>query len=773
MSRRGIVLEIAGCDTAYASHSGAPTSWASTVRNSVITVPNGSLISVDFDTFHANTGGTNVAATDVSAELQHFSTGAVCTIDGAQSKTTTTITVDDTTGFSLTGTVWIGQEAITYTGLSGTTFTGCTRGALGTTARPIESNSTAYSYNPNLLGRKCILKWYDLDDTTSTTTRYTGYIDAVDFGSSGYTLSIISSKQTFDDAVCLQPQQGKGRVGVDVASIGVLEIAFASEAQGGFLSDLDYGYWPNRYVRIEQELIKYTPAKVRYPAYETTVSSVASGYECDLVKGSGFNKGRTIEFLSGGSVAATATILVRSSSTTIKHNGGYSPTPGDTVRVANVGQIVDAERGALFTRAAEQPDDAEVLEYRVLEGNQCDILLWLMLSRDGDKSNSNYDILPSGWGAGIDQTLVDIDSFETLLKPRCTRRQYVMQDEIKLVDFIANVAKATNTRIYWGSDGLLTCNPVHDIFPLDTEDFSLNSGLLVRGEIPSLRIDKTRIRNVWEWPSDHDIDGDPRAVMRVSIEESRRLYGERPMPRLEDKGMRAGEHNGITYAIARAALAQRAIPVSVLTCSVLFDESSKYVPGDLASVTIPHLPNMRGGRGLSGEIFEVVSYSPQESNGTAQLTLIKRRNPDDLGHIAPVLIVESVSSPVVTVRAASYSKYAHSSNLFVPPGNTSYDGTEDLHWFLESDNVSCWDASTFGSSVTTTQTTITDINYSTREIRLNSLPGWLGPGDLIRLDDWSTMQAGGRAEYREGIFVYLADDSTGLLDTDDPYRWGI
>jgi hypothetical protein len=206
---------------------------------------------------------------------------------------------------------------------------------------------------------------------------------------------------------------------------------------------------------------------------------------------------------------------------------------------------------------------------------------------------------------------------------------------------------------------------------------------------------------------------------------------------------------------------------------VLFDESSEYVPGDLASVTIPHLPNMRGGRGLSGEIFEVVSYSPQESNGTAQLTLIKRRNPDGLGHIAPVLIVESVSSPVVTVRAASYSKYAHSSNLFVPPGNTSYDGTEDLHWFLESDNVSCWDASTFGSSVTTTQTTITDINYSTREIRLNSLPGWLGPGDLIRLDDWSTIQAGGRAEYREDIFVYLADDSTGLLDTDDPYRWGI
>jgi hypothetical protein len=774
-NRRGIVLEIAGIDVAYATTPNAPTLWASSVRECVVSVPNGSLVSVDFNTMHANTGGTSLNAIDLYPELLHFSDGPICTVDGEHGKSDDTISVNSTTGFPLAGIFWHGKEAVRYTGLSGTSFTGCApgRGALGTIAQPIEANATIYSYSPNLLGRKCILRWYDLDDPTLTTTRYTGYIDSLDFGSSGYTLAIISSKQTFEDSVALKSTQGKGRVEVDAQSIKVLEISFDGEEQEKFLTDLDYDHWPRRYIRIDDELIEYSPSNVRYPAYQTTVASVTSGYEVELTKGAGFGRGRIVEFMSGGVVAATATILARTSSTTIKHNGNYSPTIGDTVRVAGVASVVGAKRGALFTREDEHDDGAEISEYRVLEGNQCDILLWLILSRYGDKSNSNYDILPRGWGAGIDSSLVDILSFERLLKPRCTRRQYVMQEESKITDFIAVVAKATNTRIYWGTDGLLTCKPVHDIFPLDQADFELDRDLLVAGEIPSLRVDKSLIRNVWEWPSDHDIDGDPRAMMRVVIEESRRLYGELPMPQMEDKGMRASEHNGISYAIARAALSQRAVPVSILSCSIEFADDQEYFPGDLANVNVPHLPNMAGGEGLTDEIFEVTSYTPQESNGTAQLTLLRRRNPKDLGHISPVCMVESVAGDLITLRPASYTKYAQSNGPFRPPGNESFDGSEDVHWFLEGDNVRVWDVSTFGTSATNAFAIITEINYITRQIRLNSKPPWLAAGDLIRLDNWQTVKVGGRAPHRVGIFIFLADDTTALLNTDNPYRWGI
>jgi hypothetical protein len=52
-----------------------------------------------------------------------------------------TITVDSTTGFPPAGIIAIGTELISYTGVGATTFTGCTRGASGTTAAPHPDNS--------------------------------------------------------------------------------------------------------------------------------------------------------------------------------------------------------------------------------------------------------------------------------------------------------------------------------------------------------------------------------------------------------------------------------------------------------------------------------------------------------------------------------------------------------------------------------------------------------------------------------------------------------
>jgi len=59
----------------------------------------------------------------------------------------TTITVISTTGFDSAGTLFIGNEKITYTGTTGTTFTGCTRGAGGTTAASIDSGVTVAQFD--------------------------------------------------------------------------------------------------------------------------------------------------------------------------------------------------------------------------------------------------------------------------------------------------------------------------------------------------------------------------------------------------------------------------------------------------------------------------------------------------------------------------------------------------------------------------------------------------------------------------------------------------
>ena len=56
------------------------------------------------------------------------------TLNGAINSSATTITVVSTTAFTTTGAIWINGEYITYSGKTATDFTGCTRGADGTTA---------------------------------------------------------------------------------------------------------------------------------------------------------------------------------------------------------------------------------------------------------------------------------------------------------------------------------------------------------------------------------------------------------------------------------------------------------------------------------------------------------------------------------------------------------------------------------------------------------------------------------------------------------------
>ena len=61
------------------------------------------------------------------------------TLDGSLTDSATTVTVASTTGFDSSGTIFIENEQITYTGTTSTTFTGATRGANDTTASAHDS----------------------------------------------------------------------------------------------------------------------------------------------------------------------------------------------------------------------------------------------------------------------------------------------------------------------------------------------------------------------------------------------------------------------------------------------------------------------------------------------------------------------------------------------------------------------------------------------------------------------------------------------------------
>lgn len=76
---------------------------------------------------------TSSGGTGIQLPYGAFSDTAYTTLNGGINNSVTTITVVSTTGFPTTGQIRIESEVITYTGITSTTFTGCTRGARGST----------------------------------------------------------------------------------------------------------------------------------------------------------------------------------------------------------------------------------------------------------------------------------------------------------------------------------------------------------------------------------------------------------------------------------------------------------------------------------------------------------------------------------------------------------------------------------------------------------------------------------------------------------------
>jgi len=83
------------------------------------------------------------------------------TLTTTHTASVTTLTVENTSDFASSGTLFIGTEKITYTGKTSTTFTGCSRGASSTTAVAYSSDTIVSSV------------WTSITDARTSASKYT------------------------------------------------------------------------------------------------------------------------------------------------------------------------------------------------------------------------------------------------------------------------------------------------------------------------------------------------------------------------------------------------------------------------------------------------------------------------------------------------------------------------------------------------------------------------------------------------------------------------
>ena len=130
------------------------TPLATAITGATFTSTNGSDIVTVNKLSHALEVGDYVTFTSVTVP------GQATTLNGDINDSVTTITLTSSSGFSASGTVRIGDELITYTGISSNDLTGCTRGTNGTSAASHSSGAAV---------REATVTRYNTTDFTSLT----------------------------------------------------------------------------------------------------------------------------------------------------------------------------------------------------------------------------------------------------------------------------------------------------------------------------------------------------------------------------------------------------------------------------------------------------------------------------------------------------------------------------------------------------------------------------------------------------------------------------
>lgn len=767
---RGLILEIAGCTVAIGNETGLPVNWG-TLRTGLVAPPVSPTLSVDPRTSEADAGGTSVLVTQIDDLLTQYKTSPVTYLTTNATSLPSTLNVVSTTGFPDIGYVWVGKNAIAYTGKTGTTFTGCSWAELGTTARNELAGAVVHGFNPEILDRQAWLYWYDHVAQTKT-LRFTGFIDDIDITPQGTQITILSAKKKLIEQRGLAKPFARGHLlqamsspAPDPCLIAVLDPEEAPfDGEDGQLNRL--------HVRIDDEIIEYRLfLSPRFDPVEVTLvpgtNQVRTG-----VFGAGFFVGETVDIFDGATLEDTVQITeITQVSTTVfelryTSTTGYTPSIGDELH-ANYSVLasnLNMKRGAVGTEIAEHEAGTEVREVRVLEGDQLeDILFPLLFSVDGTgvagPSSGKWDRLPSGWGLGLDASLVDVDALVDALQSRTAYRRYRMEDSWEIEQLLRWIAISTNAAIFWDERGVLTCVARSDLYPGTTARLSLS---IEHERIPGMRISAEHIINSTEWNTDYGVDGNPTRIIRVEQRESLSVRDSHVGEPVEDVGVLASRAREQMHIIYRGLLQLRSLPVPVIELDALVDETNPYRPGELVLLDIPAFPNLQGGQGLY-EFFEIIDVSPADPTGRVSLTLMMRRTTARVGLIAPWAEVESVDGTSITLKPQAQTYAA-------PPG------TEDVELFGADYKIEFWDVSSFGSgAVNRFATTISSVLVGSRLIVVSAVPGsWtLAAGDLVRFDDYSTVKASTHGAELTGKYIALASGSPPMLGADEPHVWGV
>lgn len=304
-----------------------------------------------------------------------------------------------------------------------------------------------------------------------------------------------------------------------------------------------------------------------------------------------------------------------------------------------------------------------------------DVALALLTSRKGDGTNGAWDVLPEGWGIGLDVSRVDTAGI-TALKAAWlpfARHVWLYTEPFSFKEELARILRPHVCYPVSLLDDVLTIRRLNPPIPglgVRTVDAS---GVV---DVPTWDANIAEVIGRVIWRCDYDpVGGDYRQTYVGELQgpgvEAQEFYaGQFKTLEVEAQGQWSGNDPGVlgffgsSLNSAAEDAARRlfdtvrdryARPFPVLGIECSYDHLT-VAPGDLISLTLEHVPDVTAGvRGLSGATCEVLRMTPDDVRGRVTLVVLHTPLTTSARLLGPSAIVTANTAGTAMPVGSSYA----------------------------------------------------------------------------------------------------------------------
>ena len=771
-----VIAEIEGYAVALTNTADTTDlTWATSVLPVIKSIPNPSPLSANFLTGESDAGGFSIETTDISGLLDDLNVSEVTTLDGDQNEVASTISVVSASSLSSSGVVWVGSEAIAYSGKSGNDLTGCTRGYYGTTATSHFDGDFVFSSPTGLWGKRIFLKWKTQGN--NSWVRSIGVIDSVEFVDGGYRLVATSPQVLFREGLVMEKGylKMKGRIvgRNSTEEVLLLRVEGSKEETQSFVSRIQATN--SRYgVMLKSNDLHFSIGKrITYPAFDKELTSYSGKLATwNLLEPADgvLEADDLVEIVDSSATVEVSDLYVNKKPLGIGYayltgdDSSYSFTTGDRLQTpTKIGCFVPS--GGSKIKSLGEDQDLE--EIRFIRGNFITDILLPLVTSTGTGVNGDYDILPEGWGLGFASAYVDFDTLEVLAPIFAQNRTYFFDSAISLWEVMVSAGACVGVLFFFNTNGVLTAKKTSDLFPDDEAILSVNRDRLLDKSIPSLTTGYSEIINSVTFDTDYDPVKKQFRNQIIARDVSSISRYNRRVHQISDKGL--VKSLGLP-SLGLKILRFYSLPYPVITCRIRYEYGDSFTIGDFIQLEVPHLPDMMGSKGIDGTLFRLEGITFNDSEGSFELRL-RGLNTVRTGLIAPSGLVHSKTTSEIVLKSSSTTLFSPANPHHSTTPIHENDGAEDSDWFYAGDKVTLWDLSTLGGTPTTSDHTVVSVDYATRTLEVSpNVPAWVASGDLVRFTPAFGWSGATTLSDRKDVFVAFA---TILLAGFDPYIWGV